>query len=156
MRAQIKRPKLFAAGLPAVIGSVIFASTAFACTIYQGTWTVCGNASTTCVTSTGNGQPHGFTTTGVTAASVSVNVSASGLKAGATYNVNFNDPNGVQDGVDCMGSPRIGGPYTATGGAFSASNLPVSNATLGVAAVCVAEQTPTFQGTGNEAPVTIV
>ena len=167
MRRFITGRRVVVAALPAAAFAVLQVSAAWACTIYQGTWTVCGDMSsyTTCVTSTGNGQAHGFTTSGSTSATQSVaggqtgsvKVTAAGLKAGATYKVNFLDPVGVGDGLDCMSAVAIGGPFTATGGAFgptAALNLPVS--TTGTAAVCAAEQTPSLLGTGNEVPVTIL
>ena len=156
---MISTRRLGLAGALAALPALLIGAVAFACTTYQGTFTVCGNDSTSCVTATGSGSGMNNTVSGstsVTSQNGSVTVAATGLTPSDTYNVRFAQP--VLADLDCMttGTAIGSGSLTTDSSGNIATTAPMALPTSlpGVGAVCIADgRSPS---TGNEAPVTIV
>lgn len=176
------RKRLILIPFVALAAVLAFAATAFACTIWEGTFTVAGNSSTTSVTATGTGMMTQTVSAGIAKASatngsitVSTGIGGGGqLPANTTYEIRFYNSvyptaPGYTDHThwktDCMAGSSgtqlgsdvtVGSNGTITGQPVTRS-LPTGTLTADQApaesAVCISDSTGSY---GNEAPLTIL
>jgi hypothetical protein len=168
-----KKAVLMTFGVLAI--SAAFAATAFACTIFRGTFTVLGNGSSTSVTATGlrtgmieNVTP-GIAKATATGGSIKVSTGRDkygvGLPAGS-YSINYYNGAAYSDHThwqtDCMSGDagvKLGSGSVGSTGALSGQpltfSLPASvkNTAPQESGVCVSNSAATY---GNQAPLTIM
>lgn len=175
MKREMKRKRAVLVAFSVVALSGVFAATAFACTIFRGTFTIQGNASTASVTATGlrtgmvQTVSSGVAKASRTGGSVKVSTGADryGVKLPAgNYQVRYFNGAAYRDHthwqIDCMagqagrtlGSVAIGSAGTISGQPRTFS-LGTSTRTTGgqESGVCVSNSNATY---GNQAPLTIL
>jgi hypothetical protein len=172
---KMKRKRILLIPFAAMAVTAIFAAGAFACTIFRGTLSMQGNASSATVKTTGNGTGM-VQTVSSSIAKASKTGGSIKLWAGADaygrklpakgYQVRYYNGKGYSDHThwvtDCMaGGPGVtlGSATVTTQGKFSGQpigfNLPASTANTSPqeSAVCVSDS---FADYGNMAPLTIL
>jgi hypothetical protein len=167
--------------LGAAAAALVTASAAWACTLFQGTLTVCGNVDyTKCVTATGhsdplpNGSRPGMVSTasGATAATSTnggVKVSATGLNPAYTYDIRFADPQSESHVEWCLDptNATVQPPSTGKYVLLKAGQAVDANGNFGpVGPLTLPSPSPQAEGAvcvvggghavGNEAPISII
>ncbi len=167
-----KRAVLTSFGVLAV--SAVFAASAFACTIFRGTFTVLGNGSPTSVTSTGlrtsmaqrltPGIAKATASAGTVTISTGKDSYGVALPAGG-YQVNYYNGSGYTNHTnwtsDCMtgdsgrkiGSVSVGADGTLGGVHSFSLGTSTKNTAPAESEVCISNSFGTY---GNQAPLTII
>lgn len=143
----------FAAGMT----SVVMGASAFACTLYEGTFSVCDDQTSACVTATGTGMMTNTVSGSTTLESPSANVTVSGsglIANGTEYVISYLAPSANVMAHECQGAGvPIGTASTDGNGGFS--NVPVTVPTAGDAGPGVICTHDVQKRDGNEVPVTV-